>query len=236
VPPDGAANRPAPGTAAEAAALDRAEAAVADVCTRLDLLGRRGDARLAGVLAAACHAADRAGLAARLVAPLGMPLARRVADLVGLHPVLHRPFPDARRRAGLLRLADAADLGVLHALAAAVLAGRDDPTATAARDQVGWSELHAEDAGLLGEAPLEPLRAGLRSALAGLDRDAADRCWAEARSAHAQGRIGTDGVARKLLRRLGGLGLAPAGRAGPAVGGWDRHHRGRGCAGHRCGR
>ncbi|WP_199736497.1 RNA ligase family protein [Micromonospora sp. HM5-17] len=89
---------------------------------------------------------------------------------------------------------------------------------------------------VLGEAPLEPLRAGLRSALAGLDRDAADRCWAEARSAHAQGRIGTDGVARKLLRRLGGLGLAPAGRAGPAVGGWDRHHRGRGCAGHRCGR
>ncbi|MEE6259997.1 RNA ligase family protein [Plantactinospora sonchi] len=181
----------AAGSAADGAdAVARARRAVADVCVRLDLLGRTGDARLAGVLAGLCHATDRAWLASRLVAPLGMPLARRVADLVGLHGRLHRPFPDAGRRAGLVRLADAADLGVLHAVATAVLAGRHDDVAVAAAEQVGWSELHADDAGLLGEAPLEPLRAGLRQALSALDPDAADRCWAEARDAYADGRIG----------------------------------------------
>src|SRR5439155_1372174 len=54
------------------------------------------------------------------------------ADLVGLHAGLHRRFPDEERRAGLVRLAVAADLGVLHAVAAAVLAGPTDPAAAAA--------------------------------------------------------------------------------------------------------
>ncbi|WP_049660566.1 ATP-binding protein, partial [Kitasatospora sp. MY 5-36] len=54
-----------------------------------------------------------------------------------------------------------------------------------------WSALYAEDAGLLAEAPLARLRAELRTALAGLDRDAADRCWAQAREAYALGRITT---------------------------------------------
>ncbi|GAA3446591.1 RNA ligase family protein [Planomonospora venezuelensis] len=202
------------------AALDRAEAAVADVASRLDLLGRTGDARLAGVLAALLHGAHRNRLASRLAAPLGMPLARRIADLAELHAGLHRPFPDESRRTGLVRLAAAADLGVLHAVAAAVLAGRGDGDAAEAREQVAWSELHADDAGLLGEAPLEPLRSGLRRALgassghgsgtagagepggasgpagprtaAGVPgADAADRCWAETREAYAQGRIST---------------------------------------------
>ncbi|MDQ0688349.1 putative kinase [Streptomyces achromogenes] len=124
----------------------------------------------------------------RAAGPLGLPPARRVADLVGLHTALHRPYPDAERRAGLVRMSFAADLGVLHTVAAAV-AGED----RAAREQVEWSALHAEEAGLLAEAPLAPLRSGLRAALArdGIGGEAADRCWAEAREAYGRGRIRT---------------------------------------------
>ncbi|MEU8437848.1 ATP-binding protein, partial [Streptomyces sp. NPDC029216] len=112
--------------------------------------------------------------------------ARRVADLVGLYPALRRPYPDEERRAGLVRLAAAADLGVLHALAAAL------PDATAEeREGVEWSALCAEEAGLLGPDPLGGLRAGLREALGGLDADAADRCWAEAREAFGRGTVST---------------------------------------------
>lgn len=158
---------------------------VGEVAARIDGLGRTGEARLAGVLAAVLHRVPRARLAARLAAgPVGMPLARRVADLVGLYPSLRRPFPDAERRAGLVRMAAAADLGVLHALAGATA----DP---AARECVEWSALYAEEAGLLGADPLEPLRTGLREALTGLGADAADRCWAEARDAFARGGIST---------------------------------------------
>ncbi|GAA2411649.1 hypothetical protein GCM10010420_45790 [Streptomyces glaucosporus] len=174
---------------------EAAGAAVAEVSDRLDVLGRTGDARLAGVLAALLHGVPRARVASRSAAPLGMPLARRVADLVGLAPLLHRPRPDGERRAGLVRMAFAADLGVLHAVAASVLAGRTDAEAAGAHEQVEWSALHAEDAGLLDGTPLRRLRAGLREALsgAGLDGDAADRCWAEAREAYALGRIGGPG-------------------------------------------
>ena len=172
-------------------AVSRAGAAVADVRGRLDLLGRSGDARLAGVLAALLHGSRRSWLAPRLAAPLGMPLARRVADLAGLHAYLHRPYPDGERRTGLVRMAAAADVGILHAVASSVLAGRADEASVSAREQVEWSALYAEDAGLLLQAPLEPLRAGLRRAVAGLGADAADRCWAETREAYALGRIAT---------------------------------------------
>jgi hypothetical protein len=165
--------------------------AVAEVAARLDAIGRCGDARLAGVLAVALRSMPRARLAARLAEPLGMRLARRVADLVGLHGALRRPYPDQERRAGLGRMALAADLGVLHAVAAAVPAGCDDDEARQEREQVEWSALHAEDAGLLGPGPLEPLRAGMREALAGLGGQAADRCWAEARDAWARGSVAT---------------------------------------------
>ncbi|MEW1634097.1 RNA ligase family protein [Streptomyces sp. NPDC093801] len=163
------------------------ERAVAAVTSRLDGAGRTGEARLAGVLAAALHREPRAALAARLAAgPLGMRTARRVADLVGLHPALRRPYPDEERRAGLVRLAAAADLGVLHALASAL------PDATAEEaDCAEWSALCAEEAGLLGPDPLGPLRDGLRGALGGLDADAADRCWAEAREAFGRGALST---------------------------------------------
>ncbi len=171
------------------AACDRAGAVVAEVTAGLDLLGRSGEARLAGVLAALAGGARRGWLAGRLAGPLGLRTARRVADLVGLHGRLHLPYPEEERRAGLARMAVAADLGVLHVVAAAVLADRTGQEAAAAREQVEWSALHAEEAGLLGPAPLEPLRTGLRAALAGLDRQAADRCWAESREAFAAGRI-----------------------------------------------
>jgi predicted kinase len=144
-----------------------------DVATRLDLLGRGGDARLNGVLATMLRGQRRASLAGRLAGVLGMPAARRVADLVGLSPLLWRPYPDERRRGGLRSLATAADLGVLHAVAAAA-AGR-------LSDQVDWSAMFAED-----DVPFESLRTVLD-----LEPDAADRCWAEARAAFVAGRIST---------------------------------------------
>ncbi|MET9596473.1 RNA ligase family protein [Streptomyces sp. NPDC006459] len=168
-------------------AIDAAE--VAEVTARIDASGRTGEDRLAGVLAGLLHRRPRPRTAARLAAgPVGMGLARRVADLVGLYPYLQRPFPDADRRAGLVRMAAAADLGVLHALAGALADGSE------ARECVEWSALCAEEAGLLGPDPLEPLRTGLREALAGLEADAADRCWAEARRAFGQGRISGSAV------------------------------------------
>ncbi|MEU9348612.1 RNA ligase family protein [Streptomyces sp. NPDC048278] len=140
---------------------------------RLDPAGRSGDDLLAGVLAALLHGVRRGRLAARLATVAGVPLARRVADLVGLHPALHRPYPDEDRRTGLVRLSYAADLGLLHAIARATA-----PT-DAAREQVEWSALHAEDVRGLG----------LREAFAGLPADPAARCRAEAREAYALGRI-----------------------------------------------
>lgn len=174
-----------------AGGVERARAAVAEVRSRLDQLDRSGETRLAGVLAALTHGAGRGVRAGRLAGRLGMPLARRVTDLVALHTGPHHSYPDAERRAGLARMAVAVDLGVLHAVAAAVLAGREDAEAAGAREQVDWSALHAEDAGLLGPAPLAALRAGLRAWLGDLDDDAADRCWAGARESYALGRAST---------------------------------------------
>ncbi|MCC0099760.1 AAA family ATPase [Streptomyces flavotricini] len=196
--------RPAPGGGAEPVVsgadpvfaedgpvLAGVEPVVAEVAGRLDASGRTGEARLAGVLAALLHRAPRARIGARLAAgPLGMPIARRVADLVGLHPYLQQPFPDEGRRAGLARMALAADLGVLHALAGATAAG--DPQAL---ECVEWSALYAQEAGLLGPDPLGPLRTGLRDALGDLGAEAADRCWAQAREAFGRGGVSTAGEA-----------------------------------------
>ncbi|MFI6949404.1 RNA ligase family protein [Streptomyces sp. NPDC050422] len=142
----------------------------------LDARGRTGDDRLAGVLAALLHRTRRAALAPALAGPLGLPLARRTADLVGLYPALHRPYPDEERRSGLARMSLAADLTVLHALAGATADGAE------AREQVEWSALHAQDVA-------EP--AGLPEAFAGLEPEAAARCLAQAREAYALGRLTT---------------------------------------------
>lgn len=184
---------PAPGAAPDAAV----EPVVAEVAGRLDASGRTGEDRLAGVLAAVLHRAPRARIGARLAAgPLGMPLARRVADLVGLYPSLQRPFPDEGRRAGLVRMAVAADLGVLHALAGAE-AARD----AEARECVDWSALYAEEAGLLGPDPLGPLRTGLREALGGSARTL------------------RTGAGRRPGRRSRGAGSPPPRRRWPRPGG-----------------
>ncbi|MFI7365305.1 RNA ligase family protein [Streptomyces sp. NPDC050149] len=142
----------------------------------LDALGRTGDDRLAGVLAALLHRTRRPALAPALAGPLGMPLARRTADLVGLYPALHRPYPDDERHGGLARMSLAADLPVLHALAAVLADGPE------AREQVEWSALHAADVA-------EP--SGLPEAFAGLEPEAAARCLAQAREAYALGRLTT---------------------------------------------
>lgn len=180
------------GGAVDAGALARAvgvgvegdERAAREAAGWLDAAGRHGDDRLGGVLAALCHDVPRGRLAGSLVAPLGMAQARRVADLVGLQAGLHRPFPDEGRRAGLARMAVAADLGVLHAVAGAVAEGRSG-------EQVEWSALVAEEAGLLDREPLEALRRGVRAALEGLGAEAVERCWAQARDAWVEGRLST---------------------------------------------
>ncbi|MEV8398917.1 RNA ligase family protein [Streptomyces niveus] len=161
------------------------ERAAREVVGRLDAGGRHGDDRLGGVLAALFHDVPRGRLAGALAGPLGMAQARRAADLVGLHGALHRPFPDDQRRSGLARMALAADLRVLHAVAGARAADAE------AREQVDWSALHAEDAGLLDGGPPAALRTGLRAALDGLGADAVARCWAQARDAWADGRLTT---------------------------------------------
>lgn len=132
--------------------------------------GGTGDARLAAVLAAGLHRVRRGRVMPLLAGPVGVGVARRVGDLVGLHRLLHEPFPDEARRAGLLRMSTAVDLDVLHAVSAAVSDDR------AARDQVAWSALHAEEVG-----SWERLRAGLRERLG--HGPVGDRCWAEARDA-----------------------------------------------------
>ncbi|OKJ01854.1 kinase [Streptomyces sp. CB01249] len=142
----------------------------------LDALGRTGDDRLAGVLAALLHGTRRPALAPLLAPALGMPLARRVADLVGLAPGLHQPYPDEERRAGLARMALAADLSVLHAVSGALADTAE------AREQVEWSALHAAEV-------REP--DGLAEAFADLGPEAAARCLAQAREAYADGRIAT---------------------------------------------
>ncbi|MFF2642294.1 RNA ligase family protein [Streptomyces niveus] len=165
--------------------LEGDERAAREVVGRLDAGGRHGDDRLGGVLATLFHDVPRGRLAGALAGPLGMAQARRVADLVGLHGALHRPFPDDQRRSGLARMALAADLRVLHAVAGALAAD------TEAREQVDWSALHAEDAGLLDGGPPAALRTGLRAALDGLGADAVARCWAQARDAWVDGRLTT---------------------------------------------
>ncbi len=159
-------------------------AILADAYSRLDVSGSFGDARLVGAVAALVHDRRRADVMAGLAAPLGtVATARRVGDVVGLARRLHQAFDDEQRRVGLARMAFGTDFAVLHAVAAATA-----PDAAAA-EQVAWSALVAEDAGLLPRSPLPALRAACRAAFSELPGRAADRCWGEARELFAQGRI-----------------------------------------------
>ncbi|MCB9674579.1 MAG: AAA family ATPase [Alphaproteobacteria bacterium] len=117
-----------------------------------------GDRRLAVVLAGRLHGAFRSELLPALVEGLGLGLARRVADLVGLHGLLHRDIDEEARRGGLISLARCVDLAGLHALAEATA---EDV------ERVRWSRLVAEDAGLLEDDPF----AAYRRALADPDPD-----------------------------------------------------------------
>ncbi|AXX30431.1 AAA family ATPase [Actinosynnema pretiosum subsp. pretiosum] len=147
----------------------------ADALARLDPADALGDRRLAAVLATALHAVPRARLAAELAGLTGLPLSRRIADLAGLHRGPHREFPDGLRRSGLLRLATAVDLGVLHTVSAALA-----PDA-AARENTAWSALHADE---LGPRPFAELRAGL------LAESGSALCWADGRDRSVeQGRV-----------------------------------------------
>ncbi|QFQ99786.1 AAA family ATPase [Streptomyces phaeolivaceus] len=195
-----------------------------EAVARFDPAGATGDDRLVGVLAALLHGHGRDGgqggrrarLAARLAGVVGMPLARRVADLVGLHPMLHRPYPDEDRRAGLARLSLAAGLGPLHAVA------RATATTDEAREQVEWSALHAEEV-----APLD--EGALREAFAGLSADAAVRCRAEAREAYARGRVGgVDGAVAATWRWRSGAFPRLVQLVGPAGSGKSAFARGLG--------
>lgn len=164
---------------------------VADVEDRLDAVDRFGDARLEGVLAAALHRVRRSEILPAIAPVVGPRVARRVADLVGLAPKLRGPFPDDLRARGLRRVALAADVGVLHAVAGATAVDSVE------RDLVAWSDAHANDAGLLVPSPLAPLRRDARAALAHLPAARAQRCWSAMREKWIEGRVHTihDGVA-----------------------------------------
>lgn len=176
----------------EADGDDGAHAAALDAAARGAGLGRCGDELLGGVLAALLHRRPRARLLTELPASLGARGARRVGDLAGLHARLLRPFPDERRGRGLRRLALAVDVGLLHAVAGATLAGRTDAEAREAREQLAWSELFAGEEGLLEDptaGPLARVRRALEASLAGLgDRDVLERCFGEAAERWVEGR------------------------------------------------
>lgn len=160
---------------------------LAEALATLDVSHRLGDVRLATALAATLHDRRRSTVSSRLGAgSLGMPLARRVADLIGLHGRLHTPFPDELRRSGLARMSLAVDLAALHAVSGAVLTGRKSADA---REHVQWSALFAEDSGLSEPEPWRRLRDGLRTELATLPRETADRCWAAAREGWVEGKV-----------------------------------------------
>lgn len=181
---------------------DRALRAANAAQSGLEARGRLGDARLEGVLAALLFSQPRGRLAAQIAPAVGMRVARRVADLVGLHPSLFRHVPDETRRPGLSRMARAADIGVLHAVAFATLTGDFSSAANEARDQVEWSELVAAEAGLLDARPWAAIARTLNAELTGFDPRTKDRCWSEALELWAQGRLHDGASAAAATFRL----------------------------------
>lgn len=171
----------------------RLDAYFGDERSLLELpLPERGERRLALVLAGRFAEAPRSTLLPRLFGSLGR-VGRSTADLVGLARRLHVPMPDDRRHGGLVSLGRAVDLTGLHALAEAL--APDD----AAREQVQWSRLVAED--LLDD----PLHVGWLDAL-DLPEDPVSRAWLAGRAlqARARGTLRHPAEARAWLHPLRG--------------------------------
>lgn len=162
---------------------DSPDALLADAYSRLDAADCHGNSRLIGAAATLMRSRSRASLMTDLASSIEMPTARRIADVVGLAPRLHAAFDDEHRLSGLARMSFGTDLAVLHSVAAATAPDKD------AAENVAWSQLFAEDSGLLPGSPVGALRLACRVAFAELPAQAADRCWAEARQLFAEGRI-----------------------------------------------
>ncbi len=155
--------------------------------SELDAQGCIGDERLAGVLATLLWSRTRTQVRSLLQPSVGCTLARRSADLLALSPSLHRRFSDELRPRGLRQLSLSASLPVLHALAAST-ATQCEPNSDAL-EQVEWSRLVANDAGLWDKDPLESLRAELVPCLMALPRVTRCRIWAVARALWVEGQV-----------------------------------------------
>ena len=205
----------ASGLAGDLGARDRR---LAEALDRIDALGRVGDARLEGAIAAALEGERRARIAA-LAAPAGTRVARRAADLAGLARVVREPFLDEARPRGLRKMARAADLGIVHALART--------SADRVTDElVQWSELHAGEAGLLSPAPLAALRADARAMLAELPASRAQKVWSTILDRWVAGSVASvpEGIqaafgdrARDAPRVVGMVGPSGSGKSTLAV-------------------
>ena len=176
-----------------------AAAAVADVSARLDALGRTGDARLAGVLAALLHGAPRAWLAAPAGGTAGH----------AARPAASPTWSGCTRCCTGRTRTSSAGPGWYGC--------RPRPTwGCCTRSPAAGSRRTPRRASRwtgprctprtpgCSASPLEPLRAGCGEALADLDTDAADRCWAEARERVR--RRGASRPSRRPSRRPGGGG------------------------------
>jgi predicted kinase len=161
----------------------------------LDLpLPALGETRLALVLAGRFRDGRRAELLPRMLRRLPPATARHALDLAGLAPRLHMPMPEDDRTGGLVSLGRAVDLAALHALAAALA-----PPGT--EEQVAWSHLVAEEAGLLDD-PFHRRWCDAVVAGTSLDERRRERILGEALWARRLGRVVTPAGARALVHPL----------------------------------
>lgn len=140
--------------------------------------GGLGEARLEAVLAGLLAHAPVAERLPELAGILGLPRALAVVRLVTLAPRLQLQVPDETREGGLVSLARSVDLTVLHGLAAHL--APDD-------EQVRWSRLLAEEAGLLPRGALQDWVDRLGALLP--DGAHRDHCVGEALWARSAGRL-----------------------------------------------
>jgi hypothetical protein len=145
-------------------------------------LGGTGTPRLALALASLVSGGSPHERLPHLARRLPVPLAVRVHRLCALHERLRNAVDDATRAGGLVSLARSADLRALHALAER---GADD----AQREQVQWSRLVADEAGLLDPEAIERWVGGLRALLPALSGDRWSFVRGDALTAWASGAV-----------------------------------------------